>query len=88
MTKPIISKVDMDKSMQEEVITMANNAYADMQNHKSVAQYMKQAMDQKHGPAWHCISGRDFNSFVAYERKKFIEFSIAGYEYLLYKCGQ
>jgi dynein light chain LC8-type len=41
--------------------------------------------DERKGPTWHCIVGRNFGSFVTHETKHFIYFYLGHYAILLFK---
>jgi dynein light chain LC8-type len=61
----------MAEDMQQEAIDVANAAMAQFSIEKSfvekdVAQYIKKTFDERKGPTWHCIVGRNFGSFVTH----------------------
>ncbi len=41
--------------------------------------------DERKGPTWHCIVGRNFGSFVTHETKHFIYFYLGHCAILLFK---
>jgi dynein light chain LC8-type len=51
------------------------------------AEKIKGEFDQRWGPHWHCIVGRNFGSFVTHETKKFIYFYLGDKAVMLFKAG-
>jgi len=84
-SKPIIKNVDMSEEMQEDAITTAKTAIEQYKVEKDIAAFIKKEFDQKHQPAWHCIVGRNFGSFVTHETKHFIYFYIDQVAILLFR---
>ncbi|KAF5663066.1 dynein light chain lc8-type [Fusarium heterosporum] len=52
---------------------------------KDIAQHIKRTFDERKGPTWHCIVGRNFGSFVTHETKHFIYFYLGHCAILLFK---
>ncbi|KAF5570022.1 hypothetical protein CEK26_001314 [Fusarium fujikuroi] len=50
-----------------------------------IAQHIKRTFDERKGPTWHCIVGRNFGSFVTHETKHFIYFYLGHCAILLFK---
>ncbi|KAH9327008.1 hypothetical protein KI387_007186 [Taxus chinensis] len=46
---------------------------------------LKQEFDECYGPAWHCIAGRSFGSFVTHSFGGFLYFSLDNLSILLFK---
>ncbi|KAG0652012.1 dynein light cytoplasmic [Hyphodiscus hymeniophilus] len=67
-----IKSADMTEDMQQEAID-------------DIAQYIKKTFDERKGPTWHCIVGRNFGSFVTHETKHFIYFYLGHCAILLFK---
>ncbi|KAI5735603.1 dynein light chain LC6, flagellar outer arm-like [Diaphorina citri] len=69
---PLIKSTDMPNDMQQEVITVAKAAYERCNNFADLAAYIKKEFENKYGPAWHCVVGQGFGSFVTHDRSSFI----------------
>ncbi|KAB8304441.1 hypothetical protein EYC80_003837 [Monilinia laxa] len=80
-----IKSVDMSDDMSDEAIEVCRQAMAKHSVEKDIAQYVKKAFDEKRGPTWHCIVGRNFGSFVTHETKHFIYFYLGHCAILLFK---
>ncbi|KAF5264534.1 hypothetical protein FOXYS1_4685 [Fusarium oxysporum] len=52
---------------------------------QDIAQHIKRTFDERKGPTWHCIVGRNFGSFVTHETKHFIYFYLGHCAILLFK---
>ncbi|PHH77482.1 hypothetical protein CDD80_546 [Ophiocordyceps camponoti-rufipedis] len=76
------SKTD---DMQQESIEVAQEAMAKFTIEKDIAQHIKRTFDERKGPTWHCIVGRNFGSFVTHETKHFIYFYLGHCAILLFK---
>ncbi|KAM0525230.1 hypothetical protein ACHAPS_004596 [Verticillium nonalfalfae] len=46
---------------------------------------IRDQFDERKGPTWHCIVGRNFGSFVTHETKHFIYFYLGHCAILLFK---
>ncbi|ATZ50079.1 Bcdyn2 [Botrytis cinerea B05.10] len=80
-----IKSVDMSDDMSDEAVEVCRQAMAKHSVEKDIAQYIKKAFDEKRGPTWHCIVGRNFGSFVTHETKHFIYFYLGHCAILLFK---
>jgi len=80
-----IKSADMTDEMQQEVIEVAQDAMAKFTIEKDIAQHIKKTFDDRKGPTWHCIVGRNFGSFVTHETKHFIYFYLGHCAILLFK---
>ena len=52
-----------------------------------MSKHIKKKFDEKYGPNWHCVVGKNFSSFVSYEAKNYIFFYEGQLAILLYKIG-
>lgn len=52
--------------MQGEAIEIAQEAMQKYNIEKDIAQHIKKTFDDRKGPTWHCIVGRNFGSFVTH----------------------
>jgi len=80
-----IKSVDMTEEMQTEAIEVATEGMTKYNIEKDIAQYIKKTFDERKGPTWHCIVGRNFGSFVTHETKHFIYFYLGHCAILLFK---
>jgi len=81
--------IDMnDKSeMKTDAISQAKIAVETLKVEAKVSKYLKDFFDNKYGPNWHCIVGKNFHAFATYEAKHFISFYEGPICILLYKMG-
>ena len=56
----------MSEEMQGEAIEIAQEAMQKYNIEKDIAQHIKKTFDDRKGPTWHCIVGRNFGSFVTH----------------------
>ncbi|PKS08240.1 hypothetical protein jhhlp_005182 [Lomentospora prolificans] len=73
-----IKSADMNEDMQQEAIEVAQEAMAKFTIEKI-------QFDERKGPTWHCIVGRNFGSFVTHETKHFLYFYLGHCAILLFK---
>ncbi|ESR34893.1 hypothetical protein CICLE_v10006088mg [Citrus x clementina] len=81
---------DMPAAMQERVIRhsrvlLDTNADNKRFNPTHLAMCLKKEFDALYGPAWHCIVGKSFGSFVTHASGGFVYFSIDKLSFLLFK---
>ncbi|ERN02169.1 hypothetical protein AMTR_s00045p00194200 [Amborella trichopoda] len=55
-----IKSADMKEEVQKEAIDCAIAAFEKHSVEKDIAAYIKKGFDNKYGPTWHCIVGRNF----------------------------
>ncbi|KAH8679793.1 dynein light chain type 1-domain-containing protein [Tricladium varicosporioides] len=80
-----IKSADMTDDMQQEAIDVAQEGMSKFTIEKDIAQFIKKTFDERKGPTWHCIVGRNFGSFVTHETKHFIYFYLGHCAILLFK---
>uniref|UniRef100_A0A6N2LGX0 Dynein light chain n=1 Tax=Salix viminalis TaxID=40686 RepID=A0A6N2LGX0_SALVM len=80
-----IVSVDMPPFMQIHAIRCARNAYDSLEKFTSrtLASTLKKEFDQIYGPAWHCLWGTSFGSFVTHSVGGFLYFSMDQKLYVL-----
>uniref|UniRef100_A0A7N0V3I4 Dynein light chain n=1 Tax=Kalanchoe fedtschenkoi TaxID=63787 RepID=A0A7N0V3I4_KALFE len=80
-----ILAVDMPPFMQIHAIDCARKAYDSLEKFtsKSLALSLKKEFDGVYGPAWHCIVGTGFGSFVTHSVGGFLYFSLDHKMYIL-----
>ncbi|XP_023526495.1 dynein light chain 1, cytoplasmic-like [Cucurbita pepo subsp. pepo] len=85
--KIVIKSADMFGDMQKEAVDIAIAAFEKHSVEKDVAEQIKKEFDQRHGPTWHCIVGRNFGSYVTHESNHFVYFYLDQKAVLLFKSG-
>jgi dynein light chain LC8-type len=80
-----IKTADMTEEMQQEVVELAQEAMTKFTIERDIAHHIKRAFDERKGPTWHCIVGRNFGSFVTHETKHFIYLYMGPQAILLFK---
>ncbi|KAF5599762.1 hypothetical protein LZL87_005386 [Fusarium oxysporum] len=73
------------EKLEDQVRRHAQEAMAKFTIEKDIAQHIKRTFDERKGPTWHCIVGRNFGSFVTHETKHFIYFYLGHCAILLFK---
>ncbi|XP_010264358.1 PREDICTED: dynein light chain 1, cytoplasmic-like [Nelumbo nucifera] len=85
-----LKSADMPATMQERAFRQAR-ALLDAASNNSrpnptlMALALKKEFDALYGPAWHCVVGKSFGSFVTHSRGGFLYFSIDKFCFLLFK---
>ncbi|CAI0377813.1 unnamed protein product [Linum tenue] len=54
-------------------------------NPTRLAVCLEKEFDGAYGPAWHCITGKSFGSFVTHPNDGFVYFSVDNIRFLLFK---
>ncbi|KAF3442104.1 hypothetical protein FNV43_RR16020 [Rhamnella rubrinervis] len=81
---------DMPPLMQEHVLRFTRS-FLDSSpkttplNPSLLANALKKEFDSLYGPAWHCVAGTSFGSFVTHSPGGFVYFSIDSLSVLLFK---
>lgn len=57
--------IDCDESQLNTAIDAAKNAINHTDSNQERASYVRKVMDDRYGPAWSCISGRDFGRLAS-----------------------
>ncbi|XP_033108613.1 dynein light chain 2, cytoplasmic-like isoform X2 [Anneissia japonica] len=83
----MIKSSDMTEEMQESAVEVAIEAFERCKIEKDIAAAIKRGFDEKHGPAWHCIVGKSFGSYVTHETDYSIYMYIGQMAVLLFKQG-
>ena len=82
-----IKEFDMKEEMKELAIKTAMDAINKAMTENKIARQLQETfVDEYHG-LWHCIVGRDFQSFISHEVKHFIYFYIGPMGIMLWKAG-
>nr|XP_027127433.1 dynein light chain 1, cytoplasmic-like [Coffea arabica] len=86
----------MPVSMQEHalrytrsLVTAGTSGATPPQTHRLspalLARSLKKEFDGLYGPAWHCVVGKSFGSFVTHSPGGFVYFSLDSLSFLLFK---
>ncbi|KAL5708416.1 hypothetical protein ACHQM5_019212 [Ranunculus cassubicifolius] len=81
---------DMSKSLQNQAFRCARNSLDTMPgklDSKRLALALKKEFDSSYGPAWHCIVGTSFGSYVTHSVGGFLYFSIDKVYVLLFRTA-
>ncbi|XP_061345212.1 uncharacterized protein LOC133291048 [Gastrolobium bilobum] len=78
---------DMPSFMQVHAFRCARMTYDSLEKFsgKHIAHNIKKEFDKAYGPAWHCIVGSSFGSFVTHSTGCFLYFSMENLYILLFK---
>lgn len=84
-----IKAADMAASMQEHAFRCAKDSLDALDKHhcKRIAYTLKKEFDKVYGPAWHCIVGTSFGSYVTHSLGGFVYFSLDKISVLLFKTA-
>ncbi|XP_002991377.2 uncharacterized protein LOC9639492 [Selaginella moellendorffii] len=84
-----LKAADMGVTMQEHAFYCANQVLdaMDKLHCKRVAWTLKKEFDKAYGPAWHCIVGTSFGSYVTHSVGGFLYFSIGKVSVLLFQTA-
>ncbi|KAK6157397.1 hypothetical protein DH2020_011645 [Rehmannia glutinosa] len=84
-----LRSADMPSAMQERAIRHAravlDSAGQRRPNPTLLARSLKKEFDSVYGPAWHCVAGKSFGSFVTHSPGGFVYFSVDSFSFLLFK---
>ncbi|KAG9333078.1 hypothetical protein JZ751_013501 [Albula glossodonta] len=83
--KVVVKNADMSVEMQLDSVECATQAMEMYNIEKDIAAYIKKTFDKKYNPAWHCIVGRNFGSYVSPDKDHFIYFYLGHFAILLFK---
>ncbi|KAL5110234.1 Dynein light chain LC6 flagellar outer arm [Taenia crassiceps] len=74
----------MPEDMLNYAAILAEEALKQCTTRKDVAAYVKKRFDEKYGPLWHCVVGRDFGSYVTHQEQGFVVFRVDEWAFLLF----
>jgi len=77
----------MTPEMQHEVEEVSKRAIDYCNTDKEIATFIKDDFRSRYHGTWHCIVGRNFGSFVTFERSYYIYLYIGQLAILLFKTG-
>eukprot|EP00164_Ancoracysta_twista_P007016 GFYU01009882.1.p2 GENE.GFYU01009882.1~~GFYU01009882.1.p2 ORF type:complete len:102 (-),score=24.65 GFYU01009882.1:198-503(-) len=79
MNYPLVKESDMNEEMRSdamEAIVTAIEKHSS--NYESACRMVKETMDKKYGPAWHCVAGEGFGFEITHEMKHLIYLFFGG----------
>ncbi|CAH8434808.1 unnamed protein product [Schistosoma rodhaini] len=56
----VVKNADMSNEMQKLALSIGYDSVRKYELEKDIADHLKKEFDQKYGPTWHCIVGRNF----------------------------
>ncbi|EYU44935.1 hypothetical protein MIMGU_mgv1a025726mg [Erythranthe guttata] len=85
-----LRSADMPSAMQERALRHTRAlldaaAPSRRPNPTLLARSLKKEFDSLYGPAWHCVAGKSFGSFVTHSPGGFLYFSVDSFSFLLFK---
>ncbi|KAJ8600779.1 hypothetical protein CTAYLR_006092 [Chrysophaeum taylorii] len=90
MAKPVVHACDLVPQEMStdttEIITMAVDKYVTNGNYEAMSKMIKETMDKKYGPQWHCAIGEGFGFDITYQQPNMIYVYYGKVGILLYKC--
>jgi dynein light chain LC8-type len=76
-----------NQNLYNELKAETKHAVEQIKIEYKIAKFLKEKFDDKYGPNWHCVVGKNFNSFVSYEAKHYVFLYEGQLGILLYKMG-
>ncbi|OIT00422.1 PREDICTED: dynein light chain, cytoplasmic-like [Nicotiana attenuata] len=84
-----LRSADMPFTMQEHALRYTRTLLLHPSPHRPnptlLARSLKKEFDLVYGPAWHCVVGKSFGSFVTHSPGGFVYFSLESLSFLLFK---
>lgn len=84
-----LRSAEMPFAMQAHALRYARTLLLQSATHPPnpslIARSIKKEFDSMYGPAWHCIVGKSFGSFVTHSPGGFLYFSLESFSFLLFK---
>ena len=78
-TMPLEKLSDMPEDIKGEVRDTVTNAIDRFpESYETAAKFVKEQMDRKYGPHWHCVLGEGFGFEITYELKHLMYMFHAG----------
>ncbi|KAG9447834.1 hypothetical protein H6P81_013962 [Aristolochia fimbriata] len=82
-----MSAVIQERAFRYTAALLAAAATPTRRKPTDIAFSIKKEFDAAYGPAWHCVVGKSFGSFVTHSRGGFLYFSIGNLSFLLFKTA-
>lgn len=81
---------DIPDDMLEDAVKQALaglEQYPAQEDGIKLAEQMKRYFDEKWGPYWHIVAGRNFGCHAVHEKQRFVYFYIGQVAFMLYKSS-
>jgi dynein light chain 4 len=86
-SKPIIKSTDMSSDLLSEALDMVVSAVDQKPSYEAAAKAIKEGMDKKFGPTWHCIIGGAYGFDITMQSESLLYCFYQGkVGVLLFKC--
>lgn len=79
----------LENVYQEWAIGVCKKALLYEKDQTGMSKAIKDSLDKKYGPTWHCIVGSEFRAYTSFESKTFLYVPVGAIgkrAVLLYKC--
>lgn len=77
---------EMDQGMKSDVELSVNKALDNgLDIEAEISKHVKGFFDNKYGPNWHCVVGKNFASYGSYSSKHYVFLYVGQMAILLYK---
>uniref|UniRef100_A0A0M3IGX9 Dynein light chain n=1 Tax=Ascaris lumbricoides TaxID=6252 RepID=A0A0M3IGX9_ASCLU len=84
--KVSIKSCEMSKTMCEQAIRIADDAFSSHLNEVDLAERLKKSFDTIYEGLWHCAVGRHFESALTHRHGSFLHFHIGCLSVILFQC--
>mmetsp|Transcript_95922 Transcript_95922/g.133183 ORF Transcript_95922/g.133183 Transcript_95922/m.133183 type:complete len:92 (-) Transcript_95922:16-291(-) len=84
-TRELYVEMPDNSQLRNDALKEAKVACEKYKTECEIAKHIKQHFDDKHGPNWHVIVGKQFYAYNSYEAKSYIFFYEGPLAILLYK---
>jgi len=88
MQKPLVKSTDMQLEMKtevQEIVEMAISKALPTRNWEGAAQAIKNNLDKKFAPTWHCAIGEGFGFDITYQTRNMCYLFVQDVGILVYK---
>ncbi|EGR29362.1 hypothetical protein IMG5_157350 [Ichthyophthirius multifiliis] len=85
--EPVVKAFDMTEEMVRDVKEVSKKAIDYCNTDKEIATFIKDDFRSRYHGTWHCVVGRNFASYVTFERSYYIYLYIGQLAILLFKTG-
>ncbi|CAG9318016.1 unnamed protein product [Blepharisma stoltei] len=72
--RAFIKTTDMTEEEQQDAVFYTSQAVELFNTEREIANYIKQNLENKYKPNWHCIVGRNFSIYLPNDLSHFIYF--------------
>ncbi|CAL8094388.1 unnamed protein product [Calicophoron daubneyi] len=87
MVKAVVKTTDMSVDKENEVVRLVEAVAQSKEPDCKVAEILKTQMEEKYGPTYHVIVGKNYGSKVSHEKGTFIFLYAGNKAYQIYKFG-